>query len=255
MFLVPHVSAQEHSFSIPQNAHKLNETLYSLGEKRDPQSGKLVEGYLIIEKGNAYGARSGGSAKAPRRTACYSFLASGAKWKGTPEPWVMNPSNRRGLDGTALFNILGSSIQTWETAAGWQILGDGTQISSPLIAEQSGSPDGANEVYFADIDGTSTIGVTIVWGIFGGPVLNRQLTEWDQIYDDGTFDWSAGTTGVAGKMDFRSIATHELGHAAGLGDLYNSQCSLETMYGYASTGDTSKQDLNTGDVTGINELY
>jgi hypothetical protein len=95
--------------------------------------------------------------------------------------------------------------------------------------------------------------VTIVWGIFSGPTFQRQLVEWDQVYDDSDFDWSL--TGELYKMDFDNIATHELGHTMGMGDLYTSGCSDQTMYGYASEGETNKRDLNSGDINGINNLY
>lgn len=132
------------------------------------------------------------------------------------------------------------------------IWGDGTETATTLVADTV-STDGQNEVYFADITNSNAIAVTIVWGIFGGPTFNRQLVEWDQIYDDATYDWSM--SGEAGKMDFENIATHELGHSVGMGDLYTSTCSNETMYGYAAYGETKKRDLNTGDIIGVNKLY
>jgi len=56
-------------------------------------------------------------------------------------------------------------------------------------------------------------------------------------------------------MDLLNIAIHELGHSLGLSDFYNSECSLETMYGYASNGETNKRTLAVGDVVGISGLY
>ncbi len=56
-------------------------------------------------------------------------------------------------------------------------------------------------------------------------------------------------------MDFDNIATHELGHSFGLDDLYEDTCFEETMYGYASTGETNKRTLENGDITGIYTLY
>ena len=56
------------------------------------------------------------------------------------------------------------------------------------------------------------------------------------------------------KIDFYNIATHELGHSVGMTDLYNF-CTEETMYGYATEGETKKRDLNAGDIAGINALY
>jgi len=121
-----------------------------------------------------------------------------------------------------------------------------------LFADET-APDGKNEVLFADIDSPDAIAVTIIWGIFSGPTYKRKIVEWDQVYDDVDFNWSS--SGEAGKMDFENIATHELGHSMGMGDLYKSYCSEQTMYVYADYGETKKQTLEAGDITGINILY
>lgn len=234
-----------------------NSPVISLGTAVDPGTGKLVEGIAIIHRkspAKPSGAKPGGS------TTCYTYLSKGAKWKSV-EPWVVNPANIDGLGGTAVFNLLTGGVSKWEDATdgnvtngtGVDVLGSGATTSVTLIADTS-SPDNQNEVYFADITDSNAIAVTIVWGIFGGPVWNRQLVEWDQIYDDVTFDWSAESSGVAGKMDFDNIATHELGHSVGMGDLYNT-CTDETMYGFSSNAETKKRDLNSGDISGINGLY
>ncbi len=56
-----------------------------------------------------------GAAK-PGRTACYGYLARGAKWK-TVEPWIANLANTRSLDQTALFNLVAAGVGKWEGAA------------------------------------------------------------------------------------------------------------------------------------------
>lgn len=223
----------------------------SLGTAFDPGSGETVEGYAFIRYKDNFIKPNG--VNKPRGSACYTYLASGAKWKNL-EDWVVNTKNNDRLDSNTVFNTLSNGITKWESAAGWNILGEGSTTSSTLIADTT-APDDKNEVYFADItDNDNIIAVTIVWGIFGGPPQTRRLVEWDQVYDDVTFDWSAGETGVLGKMDFDNIATHELGHSVGMGDLYNS-CTTETMYGYAVEGETIKRDLNSGDILGIDKLY
>lgn len=240
--------SQRAKFQLPANAVQVADNVYSLGTAFDKKSGQQVEGYAIIHRQD--GAAKSGAAKATA-TACYKFLAKDAKWKWL-EPWIVNPNNTRGLDPTFVFNNLTLDIGKWETAAAFNILDDGTMTDVTLVADTT-APDNQNEVYFADIDGSNTIAVTIIWGIFGGPTFNRQLVEWDQVYDDVTFNWSM--SGEAGKMDFENIATHELGHSMGMADLYNSNCSQETMYGYAAFGETIKRDLNAGDIAGINKLY
>jgi hypothetical protein len=56
-------------------------------------------------------------------------------------------------------------------------------------------------------------------------------------------------------MDVQNIVTHELGHCAGMDDLYESNAVEETMYGYSEEGETKKRDLYLGDITGIIGLY
>jgi hypothetical protein len=107
-------------------------------------------------------------------------------------------------------------------------------------------------VYFGAISAPNAIAVTIVWGIFGGPINGRELLEWDQVYDS---DYTWSLIGEANKMDFDNIATHELGHSIGLADLYTLAASDQTMYGYAGPGETNKQSLGSGDIAGTNILY
>lgn len=237
-----------------------NSPVISLGTAQDPQSGKLVEGFAIIHFKDNFthkpnhkpGAGQGGSA-------CFTYLSQGAKWKEV-EPWIVNPNNTRNLAPNFIKDNLTSNIAKWEDAADGvvgnstevDILGSGSTTKASLAADTS-SPDNQNEVYFADISSPGAIAVTIVWGIFRGPPQIRELVEWDQVYDDEDFDWSAD--GEVNKMDFENIATHELGHSVGLGDLYESACSEETMYGYASNGETKKGSLESGDIAGIDKLY
>lgn len=229
----------------------------SLGTATDPGTGKIVEGIAIIHRpspAKPSGGKPGG------QTTCYTYLARGAKWK-TVEPWVTNPTNMRALDVTAVFNLLSGGISKWEDATdgtvgngvGTDVLGTGATTATTLVADTI-SPDNQNEVYFADISDPGVIAVTIVWGIFSGPTFARELVEWDQVYDDVSYDWSAEASGISGKMDFDNISTHELGHSVGMGDLYNS-CIEETMYGYSANGETKKRDLNSGDIQGVNALY
>lgn len=232
-------------FTIPANAVKVDEDVYSLGKA--VVDGVEVEGYIFVHKKDA--AAKNGAAQNKAST-CYAYFASGAKWK-VVEPWIVNPTNAAGLNSTLVLGKLATDIGTWEIAAGRDILGTGNATSATLSADST-APDGLNEVYFAGIDSPGTIAVTTVWGIFSGPAVNRRLVEWDQVYDDIDFGWSF--SGEAGKMDFENIATHELGHAIGMGHPSDS-CTEETMYRFASSGETKKRTLNVGDINGIRGLY
>lgn len=238
---------------LPANAE--NAPVISLGSAVDPGTGELVEGYAIVHyrKGFAKGGGGGGGG-----STCYGYMASGAKWK-TIEPWIVNPTNLDGLTSAFVLTNLVSDIAKWEDAADGtvgngnsvNILGEGSAVVDILVADEV-VPDNLNEVYFGAISDPGTIAVTIVWGTFGGPPQQRKLVEWDMVFNT-SYAWSA--SGEADKMDFENIATHELGHAMGLADLYTSACVNETMYGYADYGDTNKSTLNAGDIVGINKLY
>lgn len=239
-----------------------NSGVISLGTAVDPTTGKVVEGFAFIHPRTGYHHRPGHDGGPPGGggggSKCFAFTSKGAKWK-TLEPWLVNASNAAGLGSGFVLGNLAANIDKWEDAAdgvvdgvkGADILGNGSGTSTVLTADTA-APDGQNEVYFADIADPNAIAVTIVWGIFAGPPGGRELVEWDQVYDDVDFSWSQ--TGEAGKMDFENVATHELGHAVGMAHPDDS-CTEETMYRFASPGETKKRTLNTGDITGINQLY
>ncbi len=56
-------------------------------------------------------------------------------------------------------------------------------------------------------------------------------------------------------FDIQNITTHELGHPAGLDDLYDDIYSELTMYGYSSKGEIEKCSLEEGDVAGAQSIY
>ena len=253
--LVPGLASADSSkpsVKLPPNAQEVKPGVFYLGKAKD--KGNDVEGYAIIHprksqgKGNGKGKGGGGK---PASSSCFTFLAKGAKWKSV-ENFVVNAENTRGLDANTIGNLIAGGTAKWEAAAGGvNIFGSGT-LTSALLSADLASPDGVNEVLFADIDSVGAIAVTIVWGRFGGRPQARELIEWDQVYDDVDFDWSL--SGAAGAMDFDNIATHEIGHAAGMGHPADT-CGDETMYRYADVGETKKRDLNPGDIAGVAELY
>ncbi len=237
-------------FVIPPHAVEVSQGVFYLGTAID--KGRIVEGYLFVhdKRENAKpDGTPGRGKKASGESKCYTFLAKGAKWK-TIEPYIVDPTNTRKLKEAFVTRNLASNIVKWETEAGVDILGD--EVEEIINRANIGNLNGENEVIFADIDSSGAIAVTIVWGRFGGPPRQRELVEWDMIFDDVEFDWSE--TGDAGKMDFENIATHELGHSVGMGHP-QSTCTEETMYAYASYGEIKKQDLNAGDIAGIRALY
>ena len=232
----------ERTFSLPAAAQEVAPGVFYLGHAVD--RGRQVEGYAFVHyKGNG--------AKPATKNTCYGFLARGAKWK-TLEPYVVNTANGWGLGSSFVSTNLATDIAKWEFAANKQILGDGSTTNAALEADTT-STDGMNEVYFGSVESPGAIAITIVWGIFSGPAATRELVEWDQVFDQADYGWSS--SGEPGKMDFESIATHELGHSVGMDDLYTASCAAQTMYGYAGFGETNKRTLEGGDIAGVKSLY
>ena len=249
-----HVDAKEISsgFLLPENAQKISSDIYYLGKAFDASSGKFVEGIAIVRRKDSEAKPPwAGGGNSGSGSSCYSFLSKGAKWKNM-ESWVVN-SQDSGLDSSFVLANIESNIAKWESASSSQILGTG-ELTNAVLAANTQSTDGANEVYFDTISDSNTIAVTIIWGIFSGPPQGRELVEWDQVYNTD-YAWREDATGSTTHMDFENISTHELGHSVGLGDLYTNTCVNETMYGYSTEGEVSKRDLGTGDIAGINELY
>ncbi|OGY18607.1 MAG: hypothetical protein A2900_02880 [Candidatus Chisholmbacteria bacterium RIFCSPLOWO2_01_FULL_50_28] len=203
--------------------------------------------FIHHKKGYAKPAQVG----KPKATACYGFLANGAKWK-TTEDYRVNPTNPDGLNDNDVMNAVDAGVSEWENYGGNSIFGN--SIKDPDITYNE-SMDGKNSASFGPYADSGVIAVTNVWGYFGGPPQTRALVEWDMLFNtDSSWTWGDATSNPL-LMDLRNIATHELGHSAGMDDLYNTSCNLETMFGYSTEGDIIKRTLNDGDITGIQKLY
>ena len=56
-------------------------------------------------------------------------------------------------------------------------------------------------------------------------------------------------------MDLQAIATHELGHALGLADVWDPACANVAEYAYSNIGSTSERTLAAADVEGLLQIY
>jgi hypothetical protein len=143
-------------------------------------------------------------------------------------------------------------------AAEWDLWTTATLFNPPTMKPELtinlDATDGVNGIVFADLSAVHAIAITYVWGRFGGPVDQRRIVEFDMILDDTEYTWGDATTNSA-LMDVQNVATHELGHALGLNDIYQNVCSAVTMYGYSGYGEISKRTLEQADVIGLRELY
>lgn len=217
------------------------------------EKGPLTKITFIHYKKGLAKPSSPGSAK-KTNPICYSYLANGAKWK-TTEDYVINPVNS-GLENGFVQSAIDSGVAEWEEYGSSAIFGSGE--IDPTATYNPDIIDYKNVAAFGSYPNSGVIAVTNVWGYFYGPPRTRELVEWDMLFNtDGDWTWGDATVDTADTafMDLPNIATHELGHSAGMGDLYTTSCNLETMYGYSSTGEIIKRTLNSGDIAGISQLY
>ena len=234
---------QGNKFGLPENAVEVAPGVFDLGKGQDVD-GTPVRGYAFVHYAKGYEPE----VSATELSDCYSIIWAGIKWD-TAEDYLINPTNNAGLEDDNILTAFETSVETWEDAleVNADIIGLGTITTEKNNGRRL---DGINTVRFGGLP-RGVIAMNIIW------TDGTSLVEWDQVYNDRQFDWSEDclVDDCTTKMDFQNIATHELGHAVGLGDLYNLECDTQTMYGYSEYGETSKRDLAYGDIAGIKALY
>ena len=249
-FSLPDTNRVPATVVIPENAVEVAPGVFDLGTAT--VDGKVLQGYMFVKykedfthKPNHQGGGGTGT------STCFAFLSQGAKWK-TTEPYVLATTNSDGMNSTFVDSVTVTSLDGWDLQVAFEVFGN-KDASNVVDGADTAAPDNKNEIFFGDIADPGAIAVTTVWGIFSGPPFQRELVEFDAVFDDVDFTWGDATVNPS-VMDYQNIATHEFGHGAGMGHPSDS-CTEETMYRFASAGETKKRTLNQGDIDGIKKLY
>ena len=141
------------------------------------------------------------------------------------------------------------ALETWrcETKVNWEI---GATTPVDVIAS-----DGVNVIRF-DIAAELPTGVlgrcTSRWsGCFDGGIPRWHVTELDIVFDDTT-DWEYGPTpAVSPKVDFETVAVHELGHGHQLAHVISPGAIMH----YSIASGTSNRSLSANDISGGNDVH
>lgn len=182
---------------------------------------------------------------------CYDFLGKWVKWQELPVNYAIDPANPQGLLESFVTSAISAGAEEWDSWTSAELFNTYTVINDG--SWDSDAPDGRNELLFGDYPKEGAIAVTVIWGYFSGPPSSRKIIEFDIMFD---IDWTWGDATVdSAVMDLQNIAVHELGHGAGLADVYETECSLVTMYGYSDYGETKKRTLEQSDIIGLQTLY
>jgi predicted Zn-dependent protease len=187
---------------------------------------------------------------AAKQPTCYKFLTpTKVKWPTLPVSYVINPVNPvQSLDQNLVVSAVFNAAEEWDSHTSKEIMSNSSQYNIDYSVTP-GVQDYKNVIGFGNYPEAGVIAVTTVWY---NPAT-KAIVEFDMMLDT---DWVWGDATVdPSVMDLQNIATHEFGHAIGLGDVYNSYCSEVTMYGYSDYGEVKKRTLEQPDITGLQALY
>lgn len=180
----------------------------------------------------------------PKQTTCYKLM--GVKWANMPVNYTINPSNPQNLSEEFITSAILTSAETWDSATSRELFNNMASINYTI---QYGIQDFKNAIVFGYYPDNNAIAVTSVWFTRVG----KKIVEFDQIYNI-YYTWGDASSSTV-VMDLQNIATHELGHAVGLGDIYSLSCSAVTMFGYSDYNEISKRTLEQPDIAGLQKMY
>lgn len=119
---------------------------------------------------------------------------------------------------------------------------DATTQTNPC----TGSP---NDVQWAPIDGS---GGALATASVCRNVATKEIVGF-AVTVDSAESWA--TDGSSGNFDVENVASHELGHVAGLRHDNPPRSGCLTMYKFAGLGEIQKRTLGLGDKLGMDTLY
>ncbi len=240
-----------HRFEMTKNMKFIQKGVYYLGEAYDPKTYHLVKGYAMFlyhhhdllpslsNTSNIIQKKSHGTGP------CSDSFAVGARWK-IREDFVIDSINNQGLSEKYFFDMNWLAMCEWDSKLNFRIFGN-RDNNSIVDGPDEKSPDGKNEIQFGFIDEANVIAITTVWGIFDGPINNREIIEADILYNLN-FQWGNVSTTEGRIMDGQNIATHEFGHYIGLGHIPNTEA---TMFSNANFREIKKRSLLSCEIEGL----
>jgi len=180
-------------------------------------------------------------------SSAFTYTLNGRKWFSSADAkFYLNSSN-----GPAC--CLSSSQQSSQISSGinaWAIAGNGGTTT-----KSGAKNDGQNVVSWAKLGGT-TLGVTnyVTTDTSQSQVCNGTLiyrfVEVDVRFNN-SYSWQT-SSGCSNGFDLAGVATHEFGHAVGLG---HSSVAGATMYPSVAACDFSMSSLANDDKAGYQAIY
>lgn len=189
-------------------------------------------------------------------------------------PYIINPSGgvKQGLREDSIIYEIKAALETWDLAVDLSdsnvtltyesgvsttynvaLFGDEPSIDYKAKASIA-SPDYKNVITWGRAQ-PGVVAYAVIWYISStGEIVDADIVL-NSYYKWGIADGNEGTRDLANKFDLRNVVIHEAGHWVGLDDIYDSNYSAMTMYGYTSYGEEIKRSLEPGDITGAQYIY
>jgi hypothetical protein len=172
-------------------------------------------------------------------THAYSLL--GYSWASWPVPYYVNPTNLD-LPTAAIAPAIRAGADAWPQQSGvafsFAFAGTSTQTTTTY--------DGINLIVFRNASSGSAIATTYTW--YSG----TRLIDADMVFWDAGFQFFTGTSGCSNGFYIEDVATHEFGHALGLG---HSDVAGATMYPSISTCSQQSRSLDPDDIAAVRSIY
>jgi poly(3-hydroxybutyrate) depolymerase len=175
----------------------------------------------------------------PRDARGYSML--GYVWPEASMLYYINPVNMD-VPAAAIEPAIRAAADAWSLQSGSSF----RFAFAGLTTQTTNTNDGINVILFRNASSGSALATTYTW--FSG----SRIVDADTVFWDANFRFFTGSSGCAAGFYIEDVATHEFGHAVGLG-----HSSLQAATMYPSIGTCSQQDrtLDPDDIAAVLALY
>ena len=183
-------------------------------------------------------------------TAIHAFVLTGSSWINNAHSFRVNPNFPPGSAGSAQQQIdaFRCSAIAWRQQAQASLQASYQGTTSVTTVNPS---DGVNACYFSPTNpGGGTLAVTVFFS--SGPNLVAYAMAFYQANDLCSILWNGVGDPSPIQSDLISVATHEFGHAIGLG---HPPVPAATMFASYQDGTAFVRTLHSDDIAGCQTLY
>lgn len=174
-------------------------------------------------------------------SAARAYTLLGYTWPQPSVPYYINPTNLD-LPPSAIAPAIRAGADAWPVQSGASFAFTFAGFSS----QTTNTNDGINLVMFRNASSGSALATTYSW--FSG----TRIIDTDIVFWDAGFQFFTGSSSCSGGFYIEDVATHEFGHALGLG---HSTVAGATMYPSISTCSQQSRVLDPDDIAAVLSLY